>query len=197
MFRTRNSNLTHVAGAIVYLVNTLLLQKCSQDEACFSFSLAFRQNTHGIQMTSIKKRRSPDDELLYLPVSLVSLGLVFMITLFHLLWICFCMLCRYSDYLSQWEKGNGDKRDKTKKYIHISLFYLIIYHYIYNFLLAAHRYPSPGLCSANQPAPGTQASLRPWLCPEWPLEEHLVELAYYPFVTIDNKIILDRRIEPI
>ncbi|KAF5922254.1 hypothetical protein HPG69_007142 [Diceros bicornis minor] len=28
----------------------------------------FRQNTHGIQMTSIKKRRSPDDELLYLPV---------------------------------------------------------------------------------------------------------------------------------
>lgn len=31
---------------------------------------AFRQNTHGIQMTSIKKRRSPDDELLYLPVSL-------------------------------------------------------------------------------------------------------------------------------
>ncbi|KAM6160140.1 tumor protein 63 isoform 2-T2 [Erethizon dorsatum] len=29
---------------------------------------AFRQNTHGIQMTSIKKRRSPDDELLYLPV---------------------------------------------------------------------------------------------------------------------------------
>uniref|UniRef100_A0A8D0H305 Tumor protein 63 (p63) n=1 Tax=Sphenodon punctatus TaxID=8508 RepID=A0A8D0H305_SPHPU len=30
----------------------------------------FRQSTHGIQMTSIKKRRSPDDELLYLPVSL-------------------------------------------------------------------------------------------------------------------------------
>ncbi|XP_039930038.1 tumor protein 63 isoform X2 [Hirundo rustica] len=29
---------------------------------------AFRQGTHGIQMTSIKKRRSPDDELLYLPV---------------------------------------------------------------------------------------------------------------------------------
>ncbi|XP_024058149.1 tumor protein 63 isoform X2 [Terrapene carolina triunguis] len=29
---------------------------------------AFRQSTHGIQMTSIKKRRSPDDELLYLPV---------------------------------------------------------------------------------------------------------------------------------
>ncbi|XP_028925368.1 tumor protein 63 isoform X1 [Ornithorhynchus anatinus] len=28
----------------------------------------FRQSTHGIQMTSIKKRRSPDDELLYLPV---------------------------------------------------------------------------------------------------------------------------------
>ncbi|CAM9323705.1 unnamed protein product [Bubo scandiacus] len=28
----------------------------------------FRQGTHGIQMTSIKKRRSPDDELLYLPV---------------------------------------------------------------------------------------------------------------------------------
>ncbi|XP_065413585.1 tumor protein 63 isoform X7 [Chrysemys picta bellii] len=28
---------------------------------------AFRQSTHGIQMTSIKKRRSPDDELLYLP----------------------------------------------------------------------------------------------------------------------------------
>ncbi|KAK2538442.1 hypothetical protein Q9233_002302 [Columba guinea] len=27
----------------------------------------FRQGTHGIQMTSIKKRRSPDDELLYLP----------------------------------------------------------------------------------------------------------------------------------
>ncbi|XP_073214834.1 tumor protein 63 isoform X2 [Lepidochelys kempii] len=29
---------------------------------------AFRQSTHGIQMTSIKKRRTPDDELLYLPV---------------------------------------------------------------------------------------------------------------------------------
>uniref|UniRef100_A0A8C5MLV5 Tumor protein 63 (p63) n=1 Tax=Leptobrachium leishanense TaxID=445787 RepID=A0A8C5MLV5_9ANUR len=29
---------------------------------------AFRQTTHGIQMTSIKKRRSPDDEVLYLPV---------------------------------------------------------------------------------------------------------------------------------
>ncbi|XP_029471816.1 tumor protein 63 isoform X2 [Rhinatrema bivittatum] len=29
---------------------------------------AFRQSTHGIQMTSIKKRRSPDDEVLYLPV---------------------------------------------------------------------------------------------------------------------------------
>ncbi|XP_048720269.2 tumor protein 63 isoform X1 [Caretta caretta] len=28
----------------------------------------FRQSTHGIQMTSIKKRRTPDDELLYLPV---------------------------------------------------------------------------------------------------------------------------------
>ncbi|POI31527.1 hypothetical protein CIB84_004722, partial [Bambusicola thoracicus] len=28
----------------------------------------FRQGTHGIQMTSIKKRRSPDDELLYLPI---------------------------------------------------------------------------------------------------------------------------------
>ncbi|XP_030071451.1 tumor protein 63 isoform X4 [Microcaecilia unicolor] len=28
----------------------------------------FRQTTHGIQMTSIKKRRSPDDEVLYLPV---------------------------------------------------------------------------------------------------------------------------------
>ncbi|XP_026545528.1 tumor protein 63-like isoform X1 [Notechis scutatus] len=29
----------------------------------------FRQSTHGIQMTSVKKRRNPDDELLYLPVS--------------------------------------------------------------------------------------------------------------------------------
>ncbi|KAM4772009.1 tumor protein 63 isoform 3-T3 [Rhinophrynus dorsalis] len=29
---------------------------------------SFRQSTHGIQMTSIKKRRSPDDEVLYLPV---------------------------------------------------------------------------------------------------------------------------------
>ncbi|XP_044312135.1 tumor protein 63 isoform X2 [Varanus komodoensis] len=29
---------------------------------------AFRQSTHGIQMTSVKKRRTPDDELLYLPV---------------------------------------------------------------------------------------------------------------------------------
>ncbi|OCT78506.1 tumor protein 63 isoform X1 [Xenopus laevis] len=29
---------------------------------------AFRQSTHGIQMASIKKRRSPDDEVLYLPV---------------------------------------------------------------------------------------------------------------------------------
>uniref|UniRef100_A0A8C5PDH2 Tumor protein 63 (p63) n=1 Tax=Leptobrachium leishanense TaxID=445787 RepID=A0A8C5PDH2_9ANUR len=29
---------------------------------------SFRQTTHGIQMTSIKKRRSPDDEVLYLPV---------------------------------------------------------------------------------------------------------------------------------
>uniref|UniRef100_A0A8C5SHV8 Cellular tumor antigen p53 n=1 Tax=Laticauda laticaudata TaxID=8630 RepID=A0A8C5SHV8_LATLA len=29
---------------------------------------AFRQSTHGIQMTSVKKRRNPDDELLYLPV---------------------------------------------------------------------------------------------------------------------------------
>ncbi|KAM5164382.1 tumor protein 63 isoform 2-T2 [Mantella aurantiaca] len=28
----------------------------------------FRQNTHGIQMASIKKRRSPDDEVLYIPV---------------------------------------------------------------------------------------------------------------------------------
>ncbi|XP_060130238.1 tumor protein 63 isoform X6 [Zootoca vivipara] len=28
----------------------------------------FRQSTHGIQMTSVKKRRTPDDELLYLPV---------------------------------------------------------------------------------------------------------------------------------
>ncbi|KAM4041257.1 tumor protein 63 isoform 9-T9 [Anomaloglossus baeobatrachus] len=29
---------------------------------------AFRQTTHGIQMTSVKKRRLPDDEVLYLPV---------------------------------------------------------------------------------------------------------------------------------
>ncbi|XP_075058404.1 tumor protein 63 isoform X3 [Mixophyes fleayi] len=29
---------------------------------------SFRQSTHGIQMASIKKRRSPDDEVLYLPV---------------------------------------------------------------------------------------------------------------------------------
>ncbi|XP_053168279.1 tumor protein 63 isoform X2 [Hemicordylus capensis] len=29
---------------------------------------AFRQSAHGIQMTSVKKRRTPDDELLYLPV---------------------------------------------------------------------------------------------------------------------------------
>uniref|UniRef100_A0A670ZMT5 Cellular tumor antigen p53 n=1 Tax=Pseudonaja textilis TaxID=8673 RepID=A0A670ZMT5_PSETE len=29
---------------------------------------SFRQSTHGIQMTSVKKRRNPDDELLYLPV---------------------------------------------------------------------------------------------------------------------------------
>ncbi|XP_069068892.1 tumor protein 63 isoform X1 [Pleurodeles waltl] len=28
----------------------------------------FRQSTHGVQMTSIKKRRTPDDEVLYLPV---------------------------------------------------------------------------------------------------------------------------------
>ncbi|XP_068137313.1 tumor protein 63 isoform X5 [Hyperolius riggenbachi] len=28
----------------------------------------FRQSTHGIQMASIKKRRSPDDEVLYIPV---------------------------------------------------------------------------------------------------------------------------------
>ncbi|XP_015682018.1 tumor protein 63 [Protobothrops mucrosquamatus] len=28
---------------------------------------AFRQSTHSIQMTSVKKRRNPDDELLYLP----------------------------------------------------------------------------------------------------------------------------------
>lgn len=41
---------------------------CFSLMGCF-FVLAFRQGTHGIQMTSIKKRRSPDDELLYLPVS--------------------------------------------------------------------------------------------------------------------------------
>ncbi|XP_073531282.1 tumor protein 63 isoform X10 [Phyllobates terribilis] len=29
---------------------------------------SFRQTTHGIQMTSVKKRRLPDDEVLYLPV---------------------------------------------------------------------------------------------------------------------------------
>ncbi|XP_077146405.1 tumor protein 63 isoform X6 [Ranitomeya variabilis] len=29
---------------------------------------AFRQTTHGIQMTSVKKRRLPDDEVLYIPV---------------------------------------------------------------------------------------------------------------------------------
>ncbi|KAH0624225.1 hypothetical protein JD844_007796 [Phrynosoma platyrhinos] len=34
---------------------------------------AFRQSTHGIQMTSVKKRRTPDDELLYLPVSICFL----------------------------------------------------------------------------------------------------------------------------
>lgn len=39
----------------------------------FVFLSAFRQGTHGIQMTSIKKRRSPDDELLYLPVSFLHL----------------------------------------------------------------------------------------------------------------------------
>lgn len=46
----------------------------SPDEAYVLLPPAFRQNTHGIQMTSIKKRRSPDDELLYLPVSHLELS---------------------------------------------------------------------------------------------------------------------------
>uniref|UniRef100_A0ACB8FC58 Tumor protein 63 n=1 Tax=Sphaerodactylus townsendi TaxID=933632 RepID=A0ACB8FC58_9SAUR len=40
----------------------------SMTVALCSSSAAFRQSTHGIQMTSVKKRRTPDDELLYLPV---------------------------------------------------------------------------------------------------------------------------------
>jgi len=49
----------------------------------FGVSLpAFRQGTHGIQMTSIKKRRSPDDELLYLPVSSLYLCIYCMFSIF-------------------------------------------------------------------------------------------------------------------
>lgn len=59
----------------------------SQDETCMFLPPAFRQNTHGIQMTSIKKRRSPDDELLYLPV---SYPWIFMVASFSLPWTCIC-----------------------------------------------------------------------------------------------------------
>lgn len=107
-FRTGNSNLTGLAEATVCLMNVLVLQKCSQDETCIFPPLAFRQNTHGIQMTSIKKRRSPDDELLYLPVSLLW---VFTITSFYLLWMSSSSVSSY--YLWQWERGGGDEGDKT------------------------------------------------------------------------------------
>lgn len=76
---------------------------------------AFRQNTHGIQMTSIKKRRSPDDELLYLPVSLPwALVIASLSPALNELFLCGHLLI-----ICEWECEEGDrgKRDKQKTYL--------------------------------------------------------------------------------